>query len=398
MPPLTNRIIGEYRLVDFLGAGGMGEVYRAIHTKLGRVVAIKVLHYASQSSYAVERFLNEARIQSSLRHPNVAALHEFLELDSRPAIVMEFVDGQTLHERLRARGRLDVGEVVSILRPVCDALAYIHAQGIVHRDIKSGNIKINSAGEVKLLDFGIAKAPTSARLTKPGDVVGTLENLSPEQVRGAEADARSDIWAVGTLLYEMLTGRAPFSAASTGDLYKRIAEADYVPISTSHPAASAELEAVAARCLKKRPADRYQSAAELVRDLDRLRQPTAPAKPHGKVDLASLVRKPWVIAVATVVLLAIVVAVIAGLSGPGGSHWTEQDKTAERIVTVDVAGPAAEVYRNGRVEGRTPFDVRTRAGQTVSLTLRRSGCADLNVQFEATDRSNYTYLMECGGR
>jgi eukaryotic-like serine/threonine-protein kinase len=398
MPPLTNRIIGEYRLVDFLGAGGMGEVYRAIHTRLGRVVAVKVLHYASQSSHAVERFLNEARIQSSLRHPNVVALHEFLELDSRPAIVMEFVDGETVHDRLRAAGRIGGDEAARILRPVCDALAYIHAQGIVHRDIKSGNIKITSTGQVKLLDFGIAKAPGSARLTKPGDVVGTLENLAPEQVRGAEADARSDIWAAGTLLYEMLTGRAPFSAASTGDLYKRIVEADYVPVSTLNPQVSAELEAVVARCLKKRPADRYQNATDLKRDLDRLRGPSVAVAPRVMMDFAWFAGKQWVIAAALVALLAIVVWVITGLSGSGEPDRKGKDPAVEKISTVDVAGPAAEVYRDGRAVGRTPFQVRTRSGETVRLTLKRSGCTDLSVQFDATERSNYTYIMECGGQ
>ncbi len=228
-------------------------------------------------------------------------------------------------------------------------------------------------------------------------MVGTLENLAPEQVRGAEADARSDIWAVGTLLYEMLTGRAPFSAASTGDLYRRIVEADYVPLSTLNPAVNAELEAVVARCLKKRPSDRYQSAGELKRDLERLGAPPPRVAPRPQTDYAALVRKPWVMgAMAAVVVLIVVLVAVAVFSGPSRDDRKEQGGDTGKIVTVDVAGPAAEVYREGRMVGRTPFEVRTRSGESVRLTLKRGGCADVDVRFDVTERSNYTYVMECG--
>jgi serine/threonine-protein kinase len=213
---LINSSIGEYRIIDRLGEGGMGEVYRGVHNKIGRVAAVKILSTAVSNPEFIERFLNEARIQARLHHPNVAPLFDFLEFQGRPCIIMEFVEGQTLADLIRIRGALHQQEMVAIFRSIVEALDYVHSQGIIHRDIKSTNIKITPAGQVKLLDFGIAKSGNSPALTVTGGFVGTLQYISPEQFTGGNADARSDIWAAGVLLYEMSTGRLPFEANSVG--------------------------------------------------------------------------------------------------------------------------------------------------------------------------------------
>ncbi|HET9530972.1 MAG TPA: serine/threonine-protein kinase, partial [Blastocatellia bacterium] len=277
---LLNSVIGEYRIVGTIGQGGMGEVYRAVHNKIGRVAAVKVLSQATRSPEFVERFLNEARIQASLQHPNIATLYDFLEFNNQPCIIMEFVEGQTLNEYIASRGALHLAEAVPIFRALSDALAYVHARGIIHRDIKSNNIKITPSGQVKLLDFGIAKSGTSPSLTVAGGFVGTLQYVSPEQFTGGIADARSDVWALGVLLYEMVTGRLPFDATTIGGLYEQINRAAYTPPSSVVANLPREIEAIIARCIRRNPAERYQTAGQLLQDVCRLQgQVAQPQQP-----------------------------------------------------------------------------------------------------------------------
>src|ERR1700755_2776871 len=267
---LLNSMVGEYRLIDFLGEGGMGEVYRGVHAKLGRVAAIKVLTSAARRDPGfVERSFNEARIQSQLQHSNIAALYDFCEVQGQPCIIMEYVDGDTLCDRVRPYGPLPTGEALRIFHEVVCAIAYVHAHGIIHRDIKSNNIKIGTQGQVKLLDFGIAKGSASPSLTQTGSVVGTMEYLSPEQLSVGHSDERSDIWALGVLLYEMMTGHVPFEAQTIGALCAKIGNAEYLPLRQLNPAAPQEVANIVARCLKKNAADRYTSASLLLADVRR---------------------------------------------------------------------------------------------------------------------------------
>src|ERR1700674_5960429 len=212
---LTGRTIGSYTIERRIGAGGMGEVYLARDAKLDRPVALKLLsrEFALDAD-RLRRFHAETRAASSLNHPHILVIHDFGELDGRPFIVSEFVEGETVRQRLE-RGALPVGEAVKVALQVAAALAAAHARGLVHRDIKPENVMLRPDGYAKVLDFGLAKLVAREESdsldltfrTLPGLVMGTPRYMSPEQARGKEVDARSDIWALGVLLYEMVTGR-----------------------------------------------------------------------------------------------------------------------------------------------------------------------------------------------
>jgi serine/threonine-protein kinase len=268
-PTLINSTIGEYRLVEKLGEGGMGEVYQGVHSKIGRVVAVKILSQASAGPEFVERFLNEARIQAGLQHNNIATLYDFLEYDGQPCIIMEYIEGQTLTDCIRSWGCLPLSEALRYFHSIVEAIDYVHSRGIVHRDIKSTNVKITPSGQVKLLDFGIAKSGASPALTVTGSFIGTLQYLSPEQIQGGLADARSDIWALGVLLYEMTTSRLPFEATTLGGLCQQITTANFVPPCVINQSLPRDIDNIVSRCLRQNPAERYQSAHELLQDVNR---------------------------------------------------------------------------------------------------------------------------------
>ncbi|HEX7176753.1 MAG TPA: serine/threonine-protein kinase [Pyrinomonadaceae bacterium] len=419
---LINQSIGEYRIESFLGAGGMGEVYRASHSKIGRLAAVKVLTSATQEGGGfVERFFNEARIQASLQHPNIATLYDFCEVAGQPCIIMEYVDGLTVAERIAAHGApLPPSETARVFEKVVEAIEHIHRHGIIHRDIKSNNIKVSSSGQVKLLDFGIAKGQTSPGLTQVGSVIGTIQYLAPELICGGTADGRVDIWALGVLLYEMVTGRVPFDADSLGELCDQIKRARYVAPAQLNPAVRPEVARVIERCLKENPAERYQSAGDLLRDARRLA--TAPP-PHSRPDETASEESseretektgaaktiPLIAAAAVVVVLGIVglVALFVLTSTPAGAPEPAAAKTAvpqgaarsapadaeERAVELQVSDGRAEVYRDGKLLGTTPYNLKARVGEHVRLTLRRPGYTDEPVAFTVSEKKSYTFSM-----
>ncbi|MCA1619415.1 MAG: serine/threonine protein kinase [Acidobacteria bacterium] len=424
----TNQTVGEYRVVDFLGAGGMGEVYRAMHQKIGRVAAVKVLTQATQSSGFVERFFNEARIQASLQHPNVATLYDFCEVGGQPCIIMEYVDGQTISERIAAYGAaLPLAETVYVFERVCEAIEYIHRNGVIHRDIKSNNIKISSTGQVKLLDFGIAKGQDSRQLTQAGSVIGTLQYLAPELIRGGTADARGDIWALGVLLYEMVTGRTPFDAETIGDLCDSIDRVEYAPAAQLNPGVPREVTAIISRCLRKNPAERYGSAAELLADARRLAgvvskpgvsaSVSEAASEYAEERTPAPSKLPLLIgaAAAAVVLAVVGVVALAFLGSSGGGEAANADAVAnttntarglnpgpapaagrdasERSVEITVSDGKADVYRGAEKIGTTPYSVRGRLGDRVRLTLRRDGYADEPVDFVVGEKKAFMYTL-----
>jgi serine/threonine protein kinase len=268
--------LGPYEILGPLGAGGMGEVYRAKDTRLGREVAVKVLPEAFfEDRERVARFEREAKLLASLNHPNIAAIYSFEESEGRHGIAMELVAGETLRERLRAGG-LSARATLDVAAQIARGLAAAHERGIVHRDLKPENVVVSKDGRVKILDFGLAKISPQARpgedltsagtrslLTEAGAVFGTVAYMSPEQVRGEPVDGRSDIFSLGTILYELLAGTNPFRAATTAETMTAILRNEPPPLSEPPLAVAPALSQIVARCLDKRPEKRFQSAEDL---------------------------------------------------------------------------------------------------------------------------------------
>ncbi len=279
----------HYRVLSRLGGGGMGEVFLAEDTRLGRQVALKFLTAAAGADpEARERLVREAQAASVLRSPHVAVTYDLVEHGEALFIAMEYVEGELLSTRI-ARGVLDVSEALEIAMQVADALDDAHARGIIHRDIKSANIMLTARQLVKVLDFGLAKflrrgaadAAHTIGVTSPGMVLGTLHYMSPEQLRGAEVDHRTDLFAVGAVLYEMLAGRAPFAAPTVAETAERILSQEPEALARFNYAVSSDVEAVVRKALAKDPAFRYQSARELYLDLHHARERLARERTQG---------------------------------------------------------------------------------------------------------------------
>ena len=268
---LTGRTISHFDLREALGAGGMGVVYRAEDTRLGRAVALKFLlpHYNIDSS-AKARFLREAHAAAALDHPNLCAVHEIgTSDDGWLFLAMAFYEGETLRARLTRDGALPVPEVLHIARQIAEGLEAAHAAGIVHRDLKPGNIMLLPDGTVRILDFGLAKARDQS-LSETGARLGTVSYMSPEQVRGERVDGRADLWALGVVLYEMLTGRKPFGGDEDVAIVHAILHGEPELPSTHRSNVSAALEGIVLRLLQKDPARRYPGAGDLLRDIGRV--------------------------------------------------------------------------------------------------------------------------------
>ena len=277
--------LGPYEIVSPLGAGGMGEVYRARDSRLGREVAIKVLPGSfSQDVDRLRRFQQEARAASALNHPAILTIHDFGEHDGAPYVVAELLEGGTLRARL-AGGRLPVRKALDYAGQIARGLAAAHEKGIVHRDVKPENVFVTNDGRIKILDFGLAKlagperdggagteTPTQTRGTEPGVVMGTVGYMSPEQVKGEPADARSDIFSFGAVLYEMLTGARAFSGGSAAETMSAILRDDPPMPSGTSPGVVASLDRIVRRCLEKSRQERFQSASDLAYALDEAAQ------------------------------------------------------------------------------------------------------------------------------
>jgi len=278
--------LGRYEIRSKIGEGGMGEVYLAQDTKLDRKVALKILP-AEVAAHPdrMKRFVQEAKTASALNHPGIITIYEIEQIDSVNLIATEFIDGETLRERLRS-GPPKLGEVLDVAAQIASALAAAHAAGIIHRDIKPENIMLRRDGIVKVLDFGLAKlgerlptdsvdteAATKGLVqTEPGVVMGTVAYMSPEQARGLAVDARTDIFSVGVLIYELVAGQAPFGGATKSDLIVALLERDPPPLARFAPEAPAELERLVMKTLAKDRDERYQTAKDLLVDLKRLKQ------------------------------------------------------------------------------------------------------------------------------
>lgn len=419
----TNEIIGDYRVAEFMGRGGMGEVYRFYHEKLNRSVAVKVLgnNVLTDAKYK-ERFLNEARLQASLHHPNIAELYDFKQIGSELLIFMEFVSGEGLDSLIERRA-LSTEESLEIFESIVESIAYVHSNGIVHRDIKTDNIKISDSGTPKLLDFGIAKDPSSLNMTEVGGVIGTPNYLAPELLEGRGASPQTDIWALGVLLYKMLTDRFPFEGERIEILVLHIAQGSYEPPETLNPAIPTGVSKVIKKCLNKDLSQRYNTAEELSKDVRQV------LNERYSVETGLVSSPQWGLgfrgrwfAVAAVALCAfgLIATVIWATSGrtltAGVESQTREARQNDdskavaverksdppavrsvgdgnaRTVRIDAIGGSAEVWRDGRKLGNTPLDMRIGASEVIMLTLRRSGYEDGGGQVSASKKT-WTFAL-----
>lgn len=319
---MIDKTISHYQIREKLGGGGMGVVYRAEDTKLGRSVALKFLpKELSDDRQALQRFQQEARAASALNHPNICTVYDIDEHEGQPFIVLELLEGQPLNQRIGEQP-LEMKQLLDLAIQIADALDATHLKGIIHRDIKSANIFVTQRGQVKVLDFGLAKvaqqsgrapAEISTRAkTGPGVLVGTVQYMSPEQALGQELDHRTDIFSLGIVLYQMVTGHLPFLGATVTETLDRIIHAQPEAIARYNYTVSLELERIVCKCLEKDPERRYQSARELRVDLDRLRTPVPiaatrqprPGEWSGGWGIARSRR--WTLTLAAIVLVSVV--------------------------------------------------------------------------------------------
>jgi serine/threonine protein kinase len=442
-----NAVIGKYRIEKLVGSGGMGEVYRATNLQTRTPVAVKALTRFGELNTALARFRNEAVIQYNLHHANVAELYECFEFQGIPCIVMEFVEGSTLDQWIRDSGPMEVSRALEILADICDAVSYMHSRGTIHRDIKSENIRLNAQGKAKLLDFGIAISKHTPALTRAGYSIGTPEKMAPEQHLGARGDARSDVWALGVLLYEMVTGALPFSNANPERLRDDVLALRYIPAAKRRPGLPKGVLKMISTCLQLKPEDRYVSSGVMLREVQQLRRSLEPGNWP-----ATAFGKPAIVAgvLGTVALVLFFVALSSSpparapeatvprdtaeeIHAPEPTPPAPSAPVAERIAapahtpepiaatprnsplvpaprppapalaaadqrTIQVTtydGPADVVDRAGKVLGRTPYPVTGPLQSTYQLILSRPGYEPRTVDVQITPNKNeYTFGLE----
>lgn len=334
---MIGKTVARYVIFEKIGAGGMGVVYKARDTELDRFVALKFLPAELiKDAEMLVRFKREARAASALEHPNICTVYEAGEYEGRPYIVMQLQEGQTLRQMIEGKIQ-EIEVVLDLAIQIADALDAAHSSGIIHRDIKPGNIYVTKRGQVKILDFGLAKRAADPYLTTPGTLIGTAAYMSPEQIRGETVDARSDLFSLGAVLYEMATGVQAFAGKTITAVFANVLnEAPASPTSVN-PALPKGLEQVIIKALAKDCNARYQSAAEILADLNRLKQGAA-TKPAAVVEAGPLhLGKKWIVLLAGGALV-VLAALFVGLNVGG---WRDRLKPgSDAAASAAVVSPA----------------------------------------------------------
>jgi eukaryotic-like serine/threonine-protein kinase len=394
---MIGRTISHYRIVEKVGGGGMGVVYKAEDTRLHRFVALKFLpDELAKDPQALPRFQREAQAASALNHPHICTIHDIGEQDGQYFIAMELLEGQTLHTRIGGRP-LPPETLLDLALQIADALDAAHRRSIVHRDLKPSNIFVTSRGDAKLLDFGLAKhlhlgtaanaeTPTfSGPITVRGQIIGTIAYMSPEQVQDNAIDARSDIFSFGAVLYEMATGRPAFAGESTATVIAEILRGEPKSARILNPAAPDELERVIAKALEKDPNDRYQSANDLMIDLRRLKRQTtgsAAAAKSGTVPRRFAPKLGWIFAAVAAVLLVFLVLALnisASVSGPLNSEQiTFSAEPKEGPLITD--GNRLYFQSQGH-----PVEMSVKGGSIAPLRVSTSGMRMLDISPDASE-------------
>jgi serine/threonine-protein kinase len=356
MESLAGQIVSHYAFLEKLGAGGMGEIYKARDSRLNRIVAVKVLAPGKTGDpHLRRRFIREAQAASALNHPNIITIYDILPEGATQYMVMEYVSGKTLQELISA-GRLPVPQVLQLATQMANALAVAHAAGIIHRDFKPANVMVTPSGLVKILDFGLAKLTdlsarmqdgdqntlTAAPLTREGSIMGTVNYMSPEQAEGLKVDYRSDIFSFGAVLYEMITGHRAFDGDSGISTLSAVLRDEAKPIHEIAPDAPSELADIVNRCLRKNPAVRWQSMTEVEAELSGLKRRSEFSSP-APVAVAALPRQnaPRKSGVPKAILLGALCLAVLALAI--GAAWWRTHKTATVATAVTMATPTPDL-------------------------------------------------------
>ena len=397
-PSKKKTIAGKYRILEELGKGGMGVVYKAQDTKLKRLVALKFLpsEFANDSE-ARERFVREAQAAAALDHPNICTVHEIDEAEGETFISMAYVEGQSLKEKIDA-GLIEPDDVLDIMTQVAEGLEEAHKKGIVHRDTKSANIMVTGKGQAKIMDFGLAKIRGGALVTQEGTTMGTAAYMSPEQVRGEEVGPRSDIWSLGVVLYEMISGQLPFKGDNEASVMYSVTHKEPKRLKDIKPDIPSLLDQIVSRALKKKPESRYSSVGEMLRDLKQV-QANLRAAEMGVVDFKSFfhrIRQPRFAVPGVIIILLL--CFMAGWHFDRSSKikWAREQAIPEVIRLIEEANYAPAYQLAVKAEKYIPkdpllSDLWLKISRNVSLQTSPPGANIYMKDYKAIERG-WEYL------